>query len=63
MKGAVMGDSALFTGAGSRSGRASSRSLRLRRRTRTNVPGGYNILVKVVDIFGNDTTKLVEVRV
>jgi len=25
--------------------------------------GKYNILVKVIDIFGNDTTKLVEVRV
>lgn len=26
-------------------------------------PGKYNILVKVVDIFGNDTTKLVEVKI
>ncbi len=26
-------------------------------------PGKYNILVKVIDIFGNDTTKLVEVKI
>jgi len=26
-------------------------------------PGKYNVLVKVIDIFGNDTTKLVEVKV
>lgn len=25
--------------------------------------GKYNALVKVIDIFGNDTTKLVEVKV
>ncbi len=25
--------------------------------------GKYNILVEVVDIFGNDTTKLIEVKV
>jgi adenine-specific DNA-methyltransferase len=28
-----------------------------------NKSGKYNILVKVIDIFGNDTTKLVEVKV
>jgi hypothetical protein len=26
-------------------------------------PGNYKVLVKVVDIFGNDTTKLIEVEV
>lgn len=26
-------------------------------------PGKYNVLVKVIDIFGNDTTKLVEIKV
>ena len=26
-------------------------------------PGKYNVLVKVIDIFGNDTTKLVELKV
>jgi adenine-specific DNA-methyltransferase len=26
-------------------------------------PGTYKVLVKVVDIFGNDTTKMVEVEV
>lgn len=26
-------------------------------------PGLYHILVKVIDIFGNDTTKLLEVKV
>jgi len=26
-------------------------------------PGKYNVLVKVIDIFGNDTTKLVEVKI
>lgn len=26
-------------------------------------PGKYNVLVKIIDIFGNDTTKLVEVKV
>ena len=26
-------------------------------------PGEYNVLVKVIDIFGNDTTKLLEVKV
>lgn len=25
--------------------------------------GKYNILVKVIDIFGNDTTKLIEVEI
>jgi adenine-specific DNA-methyltransferase len=25
--------------------------------------GEYNVLVKVIDIFGNDTTKLVQVKV
>jgi hypothetical protein len=25
--------------------------------------GKYNVLVKVIDIFGNDTTKLVEIKV
>jgi hypothetical protein len=26
-------------------------------------PGTYKVLVKVVDIFGNDTTKMVEVEI
>jgi len=26
-------------------------------------PGTYKLLVKIVDIFGNDTTKLLEVKV
>jgi hypothetical protein len=25
--------------------------------------GKYNILVKVIDIFGNDTTKLIEIKI
>jgi len=26
-------------------------------------PGSYAIVVKIIDIFGNDTTKLAEVRI
>ncbi|MDQ7785407.1 MAG: hypothetical protein RDU20_21160 [Desulfomonilaceae bacterium] len=29
----------------------------------SNEPGRYKIAVKVIDIFGNDTTKVVEVKV
>ena len=40
------------------------RSLKLQTDTHTfAAPGTYKVMIKVVDIFGNDTSKVVEVKV